>query len=225
MIGRVDVAPRRGSSEGPARAAVASGPLHLAGSGSFAIEVAEWASDAGWEVVALIELIDETRAGLIISGRRIVGAEQVPGDAQAVIASGGDRARHWARIARSGIAPATIVHPTAHVSPSAHLQPGCIVAPRAVIGAETRVGAHTLVSRGALIGHHAEIGAFAAVMPGANVGGNTKLGDGVTIGMGAVVVNGIAIGEQATIAAGSVVVRDVAAGVRVQGVPAREFAA
>jgi sugar O-acyltransferase (sialic acid O-acetyltransferase NeuD family) len=197
--------------------------LHLAGTGSFAVEVAEWAEDAGQAVVGLIELLDSSRVGSVLAGRPVLAPDAPPAGASAVIAVGGSRREHWARLRECGWGSGTVVHPRAHVSPSARLGAGCIVAPGAVVGAETIIGEHTLVSRGALVGHHVRIGAFVSLLPGINVGGHAELGDGATVGMGAVIVNGTKIGADAIVAAGAVVLRDVGAGSRVQGVPAREY--
>ena len=61
--------------------------------------------------------------------------------------------------------------------------------------------------------------------PGANVAGHVRLGVGATVGMGALVADHLDVGAGAVIAAGAAVVRPVAAGLRVQGVPARPYAA
>ncbi|HEX5853725.1 MAG TPA: hypothetical protein VFY36_11605 [Solirubrobacteraceae bacterium] len=198
--------------------------LYLAGSGSFAVEVAEWARDAGWNVMGLIEMLDLSRVGCVVAGLPVVAPDDpLLESAPAIVALGGSRAEHWAHLEPHGSGAATIVHPTAHVSPSVQLAPGCVVAPGAVIGAETVIGAHTLVSRGVLVGHHGHIGDFVSLLPGANVGGHTKIGDRTVLGMGTIVVNDIEVGSDATVAAGAVVLRDTRDGVRVQGVPAREY--
>jgi sugar O-acyltransferase (sialic acid O-acetyltransferase NeuD family) len=197
--------------------------LYLAGSGSFAAEIADWASDAGWKVLGLIELLDHTRVGGATDGHLLVGIDAPATGGRAVVAVGGSRSEHWALVAGHGWSTATVVHPTAHVSRRATLGEGCIVGPQAVIGAETTIAPHTLVSRGALVGHHCRIGAFASLMPGANIGGHASVGDGTVVGMGATIVNGGDVGEGATVAAGAVVLSVVPDGARVQGVPAREF--
>jgi sugar O-acyltransferase (sialic acid O-acetyltransferase NeuD family) len=199
------------------------GSLYLAGSGSLAVEIAEWAADAGWEVAGLVELVDPSRAGMHVGGHPVVTVDALPAGASVVVAAGGSRRARWSALEWAGCAPRAIVHPTAHVSASATLGAGCIVAPGVVIGAGTVVGEHTLVSRGALVGHHDVVGAFVSLLPGANVAGNVTLRDDTMVGMGAVIVDNTRIGEGATVAAGAVVLRDVPDGSRVQGVPARRY--
>jgi sugar O-acyltransferase (sialic acid O-acetyltransferase NeuD family) len=198
------------------------GSLYLVGTGSFAVEVAEWASDAGWSVAGFVELLDSSRVGTSIGGLQVVDPAHPPGGARAAIALGGDRFEHRSRLGE-GWDAATIVHSHAHVSRSAELAGGCVVGPGAVIGAEVAVGEHALISRGALVGHHARIGTFVSLLPGANVGGHAEIEDRATVGMSAAIANNVRVGPRSTIAAGAVVVSPVAAGVRVQGVPAREY--
>ena len=193
----------------------------IAGTGSFAAEVADWASAAGIEVLGLIELLDERRVGTTLHGFRVVALDPDRAGARAVIGAGGDRRALWRELAARGWSPRTVVHPTAALAASVELGPGALVGPRAVIGAATIVGEQTILSRGVLVGHHVEIAAFATLNPGVNVGGNTSIGDGAFLGIGATVVDGVRVGDGATVAAGAVVLRDVEVGARVQGIPAR----
>lgn len=195
--------------------------LHVAGTGSFALELVEYARAAGHDVVALVELVDPGRVGGEAHGLPIVGPDADRG--AAVVGLGGDRLALWSLLAEHGWRAARVVHPAAVVSPSAVLGAGLVVGPGAVVGAAAKLGAHSLVSRGALVGHHAVIGPGAVLNPGANVAGNSAIGEGATIGMGAAVLNGVKVGAGAVVAAGAVVVRDVEPATRVQGVPARLF--
>ncbi len=197
--------------------------LYVAGSGSFAIEVADWATDAGWAVAGLIEMLDDARVGAVAGGHPIVGDGAPATNSLAVVGIGGPRDEHWSRLAEHGWSPATIVHPRAHVSKTASLQDGCVIAPGAVVGARAAIGRHTLVSRGVLVGHHDRIGAFVSLMPGVNVGGNVSIGDRTFVGMGAVIANDTTVGVDATVGAGAVVLKDVTGATRVQGLPAREY--
>ena len=195
--------------------------LYVAGTGSFALEMIEYARAAGHEVAGLVELVDSSRIGGEVHGLPVVGLDAGPGTA--IIGLGGERLTLWARLAEHGWRAATVVHPAALVSPSAQLGEGCLVAPAAVIGAAAQLGRQTIVARGGLVGHHARLGAGVVLNPGANVGGNASVGDGAVLGMGAIVVNGVEVGAKALVAAGAVVVRPVEPATRVQGVPARVF--
>jgi len=196
-------------------------PLYIAGTGSFAAEVAEWALESGDEPAGLIELIDPQRVGSRIHGLEVISIENPPPAARAMIGTGGDRAATWEPLRRAGWAAGGLRHPRAHVAGSARLSPSATIGPLAVIGAATTVGDGVIVSRGSLIGHHAEIADFATLNPGVNLGGNSRIGDGAFVGMGAVVLNGVSVGARAVVAAGAVAISDVPDDGRVQGVPAR----
>ena len=198
--------------------------IHLAGSGSFAAEVIEFARAAGLEIVALLEPIDASRIGGEAHGLPILDPAALPRrGARAVVAVGNDRGRIGRALEDAGWVPHSVVHPSAVVSPSATIGRGVVIGPLVVVGALSHVGDHTLLGRGALLGHHTTIGAGSVLNPGANVAGAAALGAGVTVGMSAAVANGITVGDGAVIAAGAVVIREVRAGDRVQGVPARPF--
>ena len=195
--------------------------LYIAGTGSFALEVVEYAQSAGHQVAGLVELIDRERIGGRAHGLEIAGPEAGPGTV--VVGLGGDRLELWALLAEHGWNAGKVVHAAAHVSPSAVVGDGCVVGPGAVIGAAAVLGPHALVGRGALVGHHARVGPGAVLNPGANVAGNAHIGEGAVLGMGSIVVNGVEVGDEAVVAAGAVVVRAVEPATRVQGVPARPF--
>jgi carbonic anhydrase/acetyltransferase-like protein (isoleucine patch superfamily) len=197
--------------------------IHVAGTGSFALEVVEYALAAGRRIAGLVELLDAGRVGTAIHGLPVHAVDDLPPGGMAVVGAGGDRARHWATLAAEGWRAATIVHPSAWISPSAELAPGCVVGPATVVGAATRLGGHVLVGRGALVGHHTLLEAGVVLNPGANVAGHVRIGPSAVIGMGARVADHIAVGARAGVAAGAGVVRAVGEGVRVQGVPARPF--
>jgi len=201
-----------------------SGDIYVAGTGSFALESAEYARDAGLEVRGLVELMDRSRVGTEIHGLPVRAADDPPDSgASAVVGAGGDRLELWDRLAPYGWRAATIVHPGAHVSASAEVADGCVIAPGAVVGAATELGEHVLLGRGALLGHHSVLDAGVTLNPGANVAGHVRIGRGAMIGMGAIVADHLDVGAGAVVAAGAVVVRDVAPGLRVQGVPARPY--
>lgn len=198
-------------------------PLFIAGTGSFAAEIASWAAAAGRRPAGLIELRDPARVGSSVHGLPVVDGARPPAGARAVLGIGGDRREAWDPLERAGWSAERVVHPRAEIAASAAVAPGATIGPHAVVAAETSVDGHAILSRGALVGHHVRIGEFATLNPGANVGGNSEIGAGAMLGIGCTVVNGIRVGAAATVAAGAVVVRDVEQGVRVQGVPARPY--
>ena len=200
--------------------------LHIAGTGSFAAEIAEFAREAGHEVVALVELLDEERVGGRIHGFPVVALGPPPETGgRVVIARGVDRGEVARRLIELGWKAAAVVHPAAHVAASARIGNGAIVGPGAVVGAHGSIGEHALISRGALIGHHTRIGAAVAINPGANIAGNCVVEDGAFIGMSAAVVQGVTVGAGAVVGAAALVLRDVADNERVQGIPAKPYRA
>lgn len=197
--------------------------LHIAGTGSFAAEIAGWVAEAGIEVAGLIELQNRERVGSSVHGLPVVALDRPPPEGTAILGLGGDRRKIWGLLAEEGWLPGGVIHPRAHLAATADVAPSATIGPLAVVGAETSVGDHAILSRGTLVGHHVRIGEFATLNPGVNVGGNSEVGAGAFLGMGSVIVNGIGIGAAATVAAGAVTIRDVAAQARVQGVPALPY--
>lgn len=197
--------------------------LFVAGTGSFAADVAEVAQDAGYDVAALIELVDLARVGQTIHGLPVVGREAPPG-ARFVLGAGGKRSVLCDELAHAGWSRQTVVHPTAHVPASVSLGDGVLVGPRVVLGASAAVEDDALLARGVLVGHHTRVGHGAVLNPGANVAGNVTVGAGAFLGLGCVIRDHISIGARAVVAAGAVVVADVAEETQVRGVPARTAA-
>lgn len=198
----------------------------LVGAGRFAEEITDIASDAGVEILAWIEGLDQDRADASREPRILWVDDQAAFEPALPIvpAIGSVRRRPLVeRLVAEGRSLATLVHPSAVVARSAVLGPGVVIFPNVVIGARTRIGAGTIVNRGALIGHHGEVGRHAFIGPGANVGGAVTIGDGAHIAIGAVVRDQLTVGSGATVGAGAVAVKDVVADVVVVGVPAREY--
>jgi acetyltransferase EpsM len=197
----------------------------LVGAGRFAEEITDIASDAGVDIVAWIEGLDQGRADRRHEPPILWVGEQAsfePG-LPIVPAIGSVKRRPLVeRLLAEGRSLATLVHPSAVVARSAVLEAGVVLFPNVVVGARTRIGMGTIVNRGALIGHHGEVGRHGFIGPGANVGGAVTIGDSAYIAIGAVVRDQLTVGSWATIGAGAVAVKDVVADVVVVGVPARE---
>jgi acetyltransferase EpsM len=198
--------------------------VYVAGTGSFAAEVVDWARAAGATVVGLVELLDPARVGMVKHGVPVRDLDDVPAGGTVVMGLGGDRRAVWVQLAASGWRGGAVAHPAASLAADAQLRAGAVIGPQAVIGAGSVIGEHAIVSRGALVGHHVVVGEFATLNPGVNVGGNSRIEADAFIGIGATVVDGTTVGAGAVVAAGAVVLNDVEAGTRVQGVPARQVA-
>jgi acetyltransferase EpsM len=197
--------------------------LFIAGTGSFAADVAEVVRDAGHQVTGLIELFDPARVGETIHGLPVVDREAPPG-ACFVLGAGGKRSVLCEELVQAGWRRQTIAHPSAHVPSSVSLGDGVLVGPHVVLGASAVVEDDALLARGVLVGHHTRVGCGAVLNPGANVAGNVTLGAGAFLGLGCVIRDHVSIGAGAVVAAGAVVVADVAEETQVRGVPARSKA-
>jgi sugar O-acyltransferase (sialic acid O-acetyltransferase NeuD family) len=196
------------------------------GAGGFAVEVADLAADAGFDVVGFVEGLDRERCAEPLDGLPVHWIDDLPQLARGHVAVCGvgapeGRRRLVAAADACGLRFEHVVHPAAHVSLRAELGEGTVVSPGAVIAARATLGRHVLVNRGAMVGHHTTVGAFTSLMTGANIAGTTVVGEGVYVGMGALVLNGLTVGREATIAAGAVVTRDVESSIQVRGLPAR----
>ncbi|MDX6692314.1 MAG: hypothetical protein QOG15_3771 [Solirubrobacteraceae bacterium] len=196
--------------------------IYVAGTGSFAADVAEIAQDAGFDVAGLIELHDPARVGTQIHGFEVVALGPPPDpEATSIVGAGGDRVAICDQLEGAGWRFATVIHPRAHVPRSAQLGPGTLAGPGAILGAAVRTGRHAVLGRGCTIGHHTVLGDFVTINPGVHVAGNAALGEGAFVGIGAAIRDHVRVGARALVAAGAVVVADVPAGAEVRGVPAR----
>ena len=111
--------------------------IFLAGAGSFAEEIADWARAAGLRVAGLIDLHDGERVGSTIAGTPVLASEEPGGGRRLAIAAGGDRAAHWRRLQGRGWEAVSIVHPAATLAAGVRVAPGAVVGPAAVIGAQS----------------------------------------------------------------------------------------
>jgi sugar O-acyltransferase (sialic acid O-acetyltransferase NeuD family) len=116
-----------------------------------------------------------------------------------------------------------LIHPSVIVSPTVKMGPGAVVVAGSVVNADTWIGRGAILNSACSIDHDCMIGDFVHISPGVHLAGGVHVGDGTWIGIGAVVREGVRIGRNVIVAAGAAVVSDIEDGVRVGGVPAREF--
>jgi UDP-perosamine 4-acetyltransferase len=182
---------------------------------------------------ARLAIIDAKLAvGGLVLGIPIVGADDflqyAAGEGFFAFAMGiggvGDnrpRAAAFARARAAGLAPRSIIHPSAIVATSATIGLGTQCLFGAIIEAEAILGEDVIVSSGAIVEHDCRIGDHVHVATGSVVTGAVEVETLAHIGAGAVLRQGIKIGSGALVGAGSMVTRSVPPGVTVVGVPAR----
>jgi acetyltransferase EpsM len=200
-------------------------PLLILGTRTFAVEVADLASESGFAVAGFVENMNPERCSETLEDLPIHWIESVGKFAETHRAVCGlgttHRSRFTDQAAEEGLRFATLVHPSARLARTSSLGEGAVVSVAVVVAAHTRIGRHVLINRGSLVGHHTVIGDYVSVQSGANVAGSCRIGDAAYIGMGAVVLDHITIGSHSVVGAGAVVTRDVPDNVQVVGVPAR----
>jgi acetyltransferase EpsM len=197
--------------------------LFVAGTRTFAAEVAGYAEEIGFSVTGLLEPYERSRTGGTIHGYPVSWLDETQPQGRAAVVGTGetDRRPIVERLTEAGWSTATLVHPAAHVAASSTVGSGAIVAPGVVIGAYSQIGDYAVVGRGTLVGHHTRIGPFVTLGPGVNVAGNVDIESDVFVGMAAAVRDHVTIGRAAIVGMGALVLADVAPGIQVRGAPAR----
>lgn len=201
-------------------------PLLILGTGIFAVEIADLASDiAAVEVAGFVENMQPERCRERLEDLPIFWVDALAHLAQSHAAVCGLGTTHRHRFTDQAVAYqipfATLIHPLARVSSRSVLGDGTIVSVGTIVAARTQIGQHVVLNRGALIGHHTTIGNYVTIGPGANIAGQCRIGDATYIGIGAVVVDHVSIGAHSVVGAGAVVTTDVPDRVQVVGVPAK----
>lgn len=200
-------------------------PLLILGTRTFAAEIADVASESGFQVAGFVENMDRARCADTLDELPIHWIDDVGEYVSTHLAVCGLGTTHRSRFTDQaeahGLGFATVIHPSARIARSGVVEEGSIVSVAAVVAAHTRIGRHVLINRGSLIGHHTEVGDYVSIQSGANVAGSCTIGEATYIGMSAVVLDHIAIGSHSVVGAGAVVTEDVPDNVQVVGVPAR----
>ena len=194
--------------------------LRIIGAGGHGKVVADTAEASGYSDIAFLDQLwpEHTK-----NGRWKVIGKPTQLDAKMFCAVGNNNIR--ARIFEEyqlNDSP-VLIHPSVILSPTVKMSPGALVVAGSVVNADTSIGRGTILNTACSVDHDCMIGDFVHISPGTHLGGDVCVGDGTWIGIGAVVREGIRIGKNVTIAAGAAVVCDIEDGVRVGGVPAREF--
>jgi acetyltransferase EpsM len=204
---------------------VSAPALLVLGTRTLAVEIADLASESGFDPAGFVENLDPAVCARPIEGLPVHWLEDAAALAATHLVVCGlatTQRRGFVERARElGFRFATVVHPSARVSSRSSVGEGSIVSAGCVVGARSTLGRHVLLNRGALVGHHTRVGDFATIHPGANIAGACAIGESVYIGMGAVVIDHVSIGSHSIVGAGAVVVADLPERVKALGVPAR----
>jgi len=149
-------------------------------------------------------------------------------DAESFVIALGDNARRAAAFVEYlevGLAPATIVHPSAIIGTGVELGGGTVVVAGAVINADATIGANVILNTGCTIDHDCVIGDHAHIGPGVNLCGGVRVGEGALLGVGACAIPLAEIGAWSVVGAGSAVTDKVPPRCVWGGVPARQLRA
>ena len=192
----------------------------IIGAGGHGKVVADTADASGYSKIAFL---DQTWPERIQNGRwEIVGKPEKSDELMFCAVGNNNRRAHIFEEYQLNCAP-VLVHPSAVVSPTASMGPGTLVVAGSIVNADTVVGRGVILNTACSVDHDCIIGDFVHISPGARLAGNVHIGAGTWIGIGAVVREGVRIGKNVIVAAGAAVVGDIKDGVRVGGIPAREF--
>jgi len=135
------------------------------------------------------------------------------------------KVRLTTRLADSGLAWATVVHPRATIGPNVEIGAGSYVAAGAIVTVNVRIGAFATINMHAQVAHDGVVESFVTLHPDAHVAGRVHLGEGAELGTGSSVIPGLSIGAWAVLGAGAVAVESLAGGGTYVGVPARPASA
>jgi acetyltransferase EpsM len=200
-------------------------PLVVLGTSLLSPEIADLATDAGFDVTGFIENRDRSRCEADFDGRPVHWIDDCGSLTATHLAVCGlgttTRSAFTEQAAAVGFRFATIIHPTAHVSRTSMIGEGAIVGVQVAVASHTEIGRHVFLNRGSSVGHDTRIGDHVSVLPGAIIAGACVVGRAAYIAMGSIVTDRISIGEESVVGAGAVVVDDVPPNVQVMGIPAK----
>jgi sugar O-acyltransferase (sialic acid O-acetyltransferase NeuD family) len=123
-----------------------------------------------------------------------------------------------------GLAPVSLVDPTAKLCASAQIGAGVQAMPAAIVHNEAVIGRQCLLNTRSLVEHDCVLEDGVEIGPGATLAGRVHVGANSWICTGATVRPRIRIGRNSIVGAGAVVVSDIPEGVIAVGVPAKPMA-
>jgi len=194
--------------------------LLIAGAGGHAKVVVDAALEAGIEIAGVVGHEGDPSH---VQGVPVVHDAGSLDASGFIVAVGDNRTRSeiFAEYSATGLAPMSVVHPSALIARTAVIGAGTFVAAGVIVNADSRIGRNTILNTGCTIDHDCVIGDHAHVGPNASTCGAVTVEEGALVGIGCSLLAARNVGEWAVVGAGSTVVRDVPAGRTYIGTPAR----
>jgi acetyltransferase EpsM len=131
------------------------------------------------------------------------------------------RSHKFELIRSTGLAAATVVHPSAHVSRFVKIGDGVIILAGATINAGTVLEDNACVNTAASVDHDNYLEHSCHIFPNATLTGGVHVEEFAYVGAGAVIKPNVTVQKHSYVGAGAVVLHDVPEGKIVCGVPAQ----
>lgn len=125
------------------------------------------------------------------------------------------------RAEEAGLAPITLVHPSATQGRDVEIGTGSIICAGVRMTTNIRIGAHCHVNLNSTIGHDSVLEDFVSINPLVAISGNVRVCEDTMLGTGSAVLQGLIVGPGVAVGGGAVVVKDVEPGQTVVGIPAK----
>ncbi|MEP6893447.1 MAG: hypothetical protein ABI927_06660, partial [Gaiellaceae bacterium] len=171
--------------------------LVVLGTSLLSPEIADLATDAGFDVTGFVENRDRGKCDADFDGRPVLWIDDCASLASTHLAVCGlgttTRSAFVEQAAAAGFRFATIIHPTAHVSRTSSIGEGSIVGVHVAVASHAEIGRHVFLNRGSSVGHDTRIGDYVSVLPGANIAGMCVVGRAAYIAMGSIVIDHLSI--------------------------------
>jgi sugar O-acyltransferase (sialic acid O-acetyltransferase NeuD family) len=191
--------------------------LAIIGSSEFGVQVASYATEAGWNIVGYYD--DYKTAGVDASGNKILGNINSINShfiqnrfSHLFIAIGYSHLSYKTQLYnqyKQLIPFANIFHHSVIIGSNVKLGEGILIHPGAIIDNNCILGSNVVVNTGSILAHDVEIGGSTFIAPGVTIAGFCNVGENSFIGAGSTVKNNINIFPNITVGAGSVVTKDL----------------
>lgn len=117
----------------------------------------------------------------------------------------------------------SLIAKNAWISQNVKIGMGVIVYPHCSVNYGCVLDDFSILNMNCALGHGCHIGQFTSLAPGVNLGGNTIIGHSTEMGIGSSTKQSVRIGDNVQVGGQAMIVNEIISGVRVKGVPAKEF--